>query len=480
MTAENPIWAPDAAAEAHRESRINLALLRGVLDSLHSHRKTMPLFALAVAVMLGPWVSPIWLGVWYAHVMLGVGVQLWVIRHFPQGELTPDTARKWTLITTAANLFFVANWTSLGWYLWVPGNEFNHMLIAIVLAATLTVQGTVAGASRQLAVPAFFVYAAVMALAPLQEGSLQSIYLAVVMPLYVWYVAYITRQNYTRARASIVLVEERNSLLAELVMAKIESDRGRERAEAASLAKSQFLANMSHELRTPLNAILGFSEVISTRMFHDTPERNYEYAKLINSSGHHLLALINDILDLAKIEAGRWKLDEGAIDLYRLADDTQQLVQWRAKDANARLENSIDPDMDMLYGDERAIKQILLNLLSNAVKFTPEHGSVTAFAHIDADGGLVFGVADTGVGIALEDQSRVFDSFGQGKHDVAIVDKGTGLGLAIVKGLTEAHGGHVTLESEVGRGTRVSVHLPASRVRLRERKNIRELAHFVA
>jgi len=480
MTADNPIWAPDADAQAHREMRINLALLRGVLENLRANRKTTPLFALAVAVMFAQWVSPVWLGVWYAHVMLGVGAQLLMIKHFPEGELTPETARKWTWIAAAANLFFVANWTSLGWYLWVPGNEFNHMLIAIVLAATLTVQGTVAGASRQIAVPAFFVYAAVMALVPLQEPSAQSVYLAIVTPFYVWYIAYITKQNYTRARASIVLVEERNSLLAELVMAKIESDRGRERAEAASLAKSQFLANMSHELRTPLNAILGFSEVISSRMFQDTPDRNYEYAGLINSSGLHLLALINDILDLAKIEAGRWKLEEGSIDLYRLADDAQQLVQWRAKDANARLENSIDPDMDMLYGDERAIKQIMLNLLSNAVKFTPEHGSVTSFAHVGDDGGLVFGVADTGVGIAPEDQSRVFDSFGQGKHDVAIVDKGTGLGLAIVKGLTEAHGGHVTLESEVGKGTRVSIHLPASRVRVRERKDNSELAHFVA
>ncbi|MDB5735832.1 MAG: hypothetical protein JWN16_2469, partial [Alphaproteobacteria bacterium] len=278
-------------------------------------------------------------------------------------------------------------------------------------------------------------------------------------------IARIANHNYTRARANIVLLEERNSLLAELVMAKIESDRGREKAEAASLAKSHFLANMSHELRTPLNAILGFSEVISTRMFAETPERNYEYAGLINSSGHHLLALINDILDLAKIEAGRWKLEEAEVDLFRVADDAMQLVQWRAKDSNATLENAIDPALARIYADERGVKQILLNLLSNAVKFTPEHGKVIAFAHLAEDGGLVFGVSDTGVGIAMEDQGRVFDSFGQGKHDVAIVDKGTGLGLAIVKGLAESHGGHVQLESQVGKGTRVTIHLPDSRVR---------------
>ena len=121
----------------------------------------------------------------------------------------------------------------------------------------------------------------------------------------------------------------------------------------------------------------------------------------------------------------------------------------------------------MVYGDERAIKQVLLNLLSNAVKFTPEHGRVTAFAERAEDGGIILGVMDTGVGIAAEDQSAVFDSFGQGRHDVALVDKGTGLGLAIVKGLVEAHGGHVSLESQVGKGTRVTVHIPSIRVRPR-------------
>jgi len=141
-----------------------------------------------------------------------------------------------------------------------------------------------------------------------------------------------------------------------------------------------------------------------------------------------------------------------------------QFVQWRAVDTKAVLENAIDPGLEMVYADERAIKQILLNLLSNAVKFTPEHGKVTAFAHLTEDGGLAFGVSDTGVGISSEDQVLVFDSFGQGKHDVAIADKGTGLGLAIVKGLAESHGGHVQLESQVGKGTRVTVYLPASRV----------------
>ena len=239
-------------------------------------------------------------------------------------------------------------------------------------------------------------------------------------------------------------------------------------AEAASLAKSQFLANMSHELRTPLNAIIGFSELISTRIFAEDPERNYEYAALVHGSGLHLLALINDILDLAKIEAGRWKLEEGEIDLHRMTTDAFQLVVWKAEANSVSLENAIPADLPFLFADSRAIKQILINLLSNAVKFTPASGKVSVFAKLDNCGRCRLSVTDTGIGIAPQDLEHVFECFGQGKHDVAIVDKGTGLGLAIVKGLTEAHGGTVVLESDVGKGTSVTLTFPAERTRARD------------
>jgi two-component system, cell cycle sensor histidine kinase PleC len=228
-----------------------------------------------------------------------------------------------------------------------------------------------------------------------------------------------------------------------------------------------------------LNAILGFSEIISSRLFEKDAARTVEYAGLIHSSGQHLLALINDILDLAKIEAGRWQLAEAELDLHRLAEDALQQVMWRAKSNKAILENAIDPGLATIYADERAIKQILLNLLSNATKFTPENGRITVFASRHSDGGMLLGVSDTGMGIAPEDQAKVFDSFGQGKHDVAVAEKGTGLGLAIVKGLVEAHNGSVQLESQVGKGTCVTLHLPAARVRARN-GNGTELAHFVA
>ena len=486
MTFDRQFWAPSESGDRDAEGRIAQALLRGIVDSLKANRAVVPVFGLAICGMFPQWIGYSTLTAWYAQVMIGLLPQLVVLWRFPGHTLTPDETRKWTFAVAASNLFFIASWASLGWYLWAPGNKnANHIMVELILAATLAAHAATTGSCRAISRPAMALYLVVMIVVPLQgiflaETFTRSLVMALLAPFYVGFMTLIAAHNYRRARAAVLLAEERNALLAELVMAKLESDRGRERAEAASMAKSQFLANMSHELRTPLNAILGFSELISTQMFKDKPERNVEYAGLINSSGHHLLALINDILDLAKIEAGRWKLEEGELDLYRIADDALQLVMWKAKKNDATLENAIDPDLAMLYADERAVRQVLLNLLSNAVKFTPEHGRVTVFAHVDAEGELVLGVRDTGVGIAAEDLERVFDSFGQGKHDIALPDKGTGLGLAIVKGLIESHGGRITLESAVGKGTCVSVHMPTTRVRPRAIQHMGELAHFVA
>jgi two-component system cell cycle sensor histidine kinase PleC len=485
MTSDSPIWVSDLNEKTERENRIRQALLRVVVENLKSNRVVVPLFGLVICGMFAQWVSIGHLIGWFCQMTLGLVPQLIVLTRVPQTSLTVAETRKWTRRLALANLFFVANWASLGLWLWARGDfNSNHIMIQLMLGATLAAHAASTGPCRAISRPAQLFYLAAMMLVPLQGIFLsatfvRSLFMALSAPLYAGFMALVARRNHERARAAILLSQERDSLLAELVMAKLESDRGREQAEAASLAKSQFLANMSHELRTPLNAILGFSEMITSRLFEKEPARNVEYASLINSSGKHLLNLINDILDLAKIEAGRWQLEEGEVDLHRLAEDALQLVTWRATETNAVLENAIDPGLETIFADERAIKQILVNLLSNAVKFTPEEGRITVFAERIPGSGLLFGVRDTGVGIAKEDQQKVFDSFGQGKHDIAIAAKGTGLGLAIVKGLVESHGGSVTLESRIGRGTAVTVRLPAVRVRPRIRQTP-ELAHFVA
>jgi len=476
MNSHSPSWITDLHADEECEKRTELALLRGVVESITSNRLVVPIFGLAVCAMFSQGVPFKFLAGWYIQVLIGILPQIIVLSLIPAGSLSGEALRRWSIRVALANLFVIASWSTLGVWLWLPGDtNSNHIMIELLLAATFAAHAAITGGCEAIARPALGLYLLVLVAVPLQgvfvpETFTRSALMVAVAPLYVGFVALISKRNRKRARAAIMLAQERDTLMAELVMAKLESDRGREQAEAANRAKSQFLANMSHELRTPLNAILGFSEIISSKIFAKDDERTVEYASLIHSSGKHLLALINDILDLAKIEAGRWQLQEAELNLHAIAADSLQQITWRAQNDNIILENAVDPALDGIFADERSIKQILLNLLSNAVKFTPENGTVKVFARRHADGGMILGVSDTGIGIAAEDQAKVFDSFGQGKHDVAIVDKGTGLGLTIVKGLAEAHGGTVRLESQVGVGTTVTLRLPAARVLSREMK----------
>jgi GAF domain-containing protein len=230
--------------------------------------------------------------------------------------------------------------------------------------------------------------------------------------------------------------------------------------EAASRHKSEFLANMSHELRTPLNAIIGFSEVLVDRMFGELNEKQDEYLKDIYASGQHLLSLINDILDLSKIEAGRMELEATDFDLPSAIDNALILVRERASRRGIRLGHSVDERLGSIRGDERKVKQVLLNLLSNALKFTPEGGRIDVRA-TPKDGVAEISVADTGVGIAPEDQEAVFEEFRQ----VGTADKkveGTGLGLALSRKFIELHGGRIWVESEVGKGSTFRFTLPMS------------------
>jgi two-component system cell cycle sensor histidine kinase PleC len=318
-----------------------------------------------------------------------------------------------------------------------------------------------------MAIVVFAVYGSACIIAPLRSGGLIFNGIAALAFFFDLYLAYMSSQIYATARDMLKLRDDKSDLIVALAKAKIESDDARERAEAASRAKSEFLANMSHELRTPLNAIIGFSELISTPIIETSKEKHHEYAALIHGSGHHLLSLINDVLDLAKIEAGGIVLHDTEINLGRLLEETMSMVAPRAIANDCTLRGEFANDLPVLIADERSIRQVLLNLLSNAVKFTPFGGEVIAFARVESDGGLSFGVSDTGIGIAEEDQARVFQKFGQGRHDVAIMDKGTGLGLPIAKGLVEVHGAEMTLVSQVGEGTTVTVRFPASRTQAR-------------
>jgi signal transduction histidine kinase len=228
--------------------------------------------------------------------------------------------------------------------------------------------------------------------------------------------------------------------------------------EAASRHKSEFLANMSHELRTPLNAIIGFSEVLAEQLFGPVNEKQADYLRDILESGRHLLALINDILDLSKIEAGRMELEASEFDLPRAIENALTLVRERANRHGVELEHEVDPNLGAIRADERKVKQVLLNLLTNALKFTPAGGRVLVRARL-LDHAAEISVADTGVGIATEDQAAVFEEFRQVGAMSRKVE-GTGLGLAISRKFIELHGGRIWVTSEPGAGSTFAFTLP--------------------
>jgi signal transduction histidine kinase len=231
--------------------------------------------------------------------------------------------------------------------------------------------------------------------------------------------------------------------------------------EVASQHKSEFLANMSHELRTPLNAVIGFSEVLLQRMFGDLNPKQDEYLRDIYASGQHLLSLINDILDLSKIEAGRMELAPAPFHLPSALENAVTLIKERAARHGITLRVDVDPQLGEVVGDERKVKQVVLNLLSNAVKFTPEGGGVSLKA-ARRDGVVEIAVMDTGIGIDPEDQAAIFEEFRQVGSDERRKQEGTGLGLTLAKKFVELHGGRIWVESAPGRGSTFTFTLPVA------------------
>ena len=240
----------------------------------------------------------------------------------------------------------------------------------------------------------------------------------------------------------------------------------RDKAELANASKSEFLANMSHELRTPLNAIIGFSEIINDELFGPLQNEQYkEYVGDIHSSSRHLLSLINDILDLSKIEANRFELDDDELDLASLFDSCASMIRHRAAENMVSFEVSVAPGMPLVIADKRAMRQMVLNLVSNAVKFTPEKGTVRLSAFVEPDGRVVLQVSDTGIGIAKDDMSKALEPFRQISTDETVYSaEGTGLGLPLTVALARLHDATFVINSVPGEGTTITLRLPHDRV----------------
>jgi two-component system cell cycle sensor histidine kinase PleC len=279
------------------------------------------------------------------------------------------------------------------------------------------------------------------------------------------YFTMLAQRLYSTTLATLEARAEKDALIGELEQAKAISDEARSRAESANISKSRFLAQMSHELRTPLNAILGFSEVMKSEVFgpHAVPTYK-EYAADIHNSGVHLLNLINEILDLSRIEAGRYELNEEAVDLALVVGDCHRLLQLRAHNRGISIHEAFEAELPRLWADERACRQICLNLLSNAIKFTPQGGEVWLKVGWTAAGGQYMSVKDNGPGIPEDEIPIVLASFGQGTNAIKSAEQGTGLGLPIAKNLIDLHSGTFTLRSKLRFGTEVIVTFPPERV----------------
>jgi signal transduction histidine kinase len=272
--------------------------------------------------------------------------------------------------------------------------------------------------------------------------------------------------NWEGSTAFLTLVRE----ITERKRAEKAIIEARRQAETANKVKSAFLANMSHELRTPLNAIIGFSDLMTREAFGPIEPKQYrEYVGYIFGAGEHLLELINDILDISKVEAGSAELQEEPIDIPDLVRATTLLVQGRASKGQVRLTADLQQDLPRIRADLRKMKQILVNILSNAVKFTDPGGSVTLQVRCEPGRGHVFRIVDTGVGMAKADIPKALSPFGQVGEGSARSDEGTGLGLPLTKKLVELHGGRLELESAPGEGTTVTLAFPSDRIMPTER-----------
>ncbi len=276
---------------------------------------------------------------------------------------------------------------------------------------------------------------------------------------------FMARQIRNTLVTMLIIREEKDNLILDLEEATSQSDESRRRAEQANLAKSRFLATMSHELRTPLNAILGFSDIMKQELLGPLDNKSYkEYVEDIHNSGDHLLNLINEILDLSRIEAGRYELNEEPLVLCHIVEDCHSLIQIRARKKEITINTSTEENMQRLWADERAIRQITLNLLSNAIKFTPQGGEINIAVGWTAGGGQYISISDNGPGIPEEEIPIVLSQFGQGSLAIKSAEQGTGLGLPICQALISMHGGALDFKSKLRVGTTVTITFPRVRV----------------
>jgi two-component system cell cycle sensor histidine kinase PleC len=436
------------------------------LGSIQQFAALMPLFIIIVGLTASYFGEGLNLFPWMLTSLVAHSVYLLLARLARKANASAEEAAKWRKRLLAAQILSGLCWV---WFAYTSCAScstsyfffFKSATLFIALSAASFVFFMLRGATLYAFAPVVIALAATSYVSrdPLDVA------LTVVFTTSLAFFAFITDRLYNSNVMLLSFQSEKDDLIAELEVAKSMSDEARRRAEEANLAKSRFLASMSHELRTPLNAILGFSEVMATEVLGPLNNPTYkEYVTDIHTSGQHLLNLINEILDLSRIEAGRYQLNEEAVQLVDITEDCIGMVQLRARAKDIHIVDQFEPDMPALWADEKAIRQVVLNILSNAVKFTPKGGEIVIKAGWTASGGQYVSIKDNGPGIPEEEIPVVLSAFGQGSIAIKSAEQGTGLGLPIVQALLHKHDGSFLLKSRLREGTEAIAILPAKRV----------------
>ena len=421
----------------------------------------LALLAAALAAASTIWIPTATAATGGLGVLVAIGLMNGLSHRLLRRDIKGTSLPRWRRAFVACEFAQSTTWSVLLLAAAAPARTFALFGVVIVAAVTTMLAATVPSAALAGVVP--LVLAALSLLA--FSRDMDAVLLVTMAVGSQVFFACLARRLYASAVGALQSRAEKDAIFAELEQAKANSDEARRRAEEANLAKSRFLATMSHELRTPLNAILGFSEVMKNEIFgaHAAPAYR-EYANDIHDSGMHLLNLINEILDLSRIEAGRYELNEEAVHLAYAVEECRHMIALRARSKGQTIASHVDAAMPRLWADERALRQIVLNVLSNAVKFTPPGGEITIKVGWTSSGGQYLSVTDSGPGIPEDELGTVMSSFGRGSLAIKTAEQGSGLGLPIVKGLVDLHGGGFQLNSRPREGTEVIVTFPASRV----------------
>src|SRR6195256_856251 len=456
-------WARDKLTSTSGTPAFDYELLRQFAQNRLSASLAILMLIVTVGFLSGLWTGTALAGAWTLAVF---GIHFIITaqcRKFLNEPLTRVNISRSRLRFIILDLFFGIAWMS-NVVAVVRADEGASTFMLFVMLLLVAVSSMLASSLPVAMFAATAPVTVAVALDIALRGGMQNSILAAMTLTAQGYFAALTYRLYSSTLATLEARAEKDALIGEIEQAKANSDEARRRAEAANIAKSRFLAQMSHELRTPLNAILGFSEVMKSEVFgpHTVPTYK-EYAGDIHNSGVHLLNLINEILDLSRIEAGRYELNEEAVDLAQIVTDCHHLLQLRAHNRGITIHEVFEPELPRLWADERALRQICLNLLSNAIKFTPQGGEIWLKVGWTASGGQYLSVRDTGPGIPEDEIPVVLDTFGQGTNAIKSAEQGAGLGLPIVKHLVDLHGGTFVLRSKLREGTEVVVTVPPER-----------------